>query len=69
MTPDGLACLGSWVETDGGRCFQRMDCGDARLLEAWARNWRGLVDFEFVPVVTGAEMAARTQPLDGDADE
>jgi hypothetical protein len=36
-----------------------MECDDPKLLDAWAANWDDLVAFEFVPVVTGAEMADR----------
>lgn len=50
MAPDGLNYVESWVETNFDRCFQLMECADARLLEQWADNWRDLVEFEFVPV-------------------
>jgi len=50
MAPDGLTYIESWVETNFDRCFQLMECGDARLLEDWADRWGDLVDFEFVPV-------------------
>ena len=57
MLPEGVAYLGSWVETNRDRCFQVMECDDESLLHQWADNWRDLVDFEFVPVITSAEMA------------
>ena len=57
MMPDGLGYVASWVETSHGRCFQVMECDDEALLHRWADNWRDLVDFEFVPVLTSAEMA------------
>jgi len=50
MAPDGLAYMESWVETNFDRCFQLMECTDARLLEEWAAHWQNLVEFEFVPV-------------------
>jgi hypothetical protein len=50
MAPDGLNYIESWVETNFDRCFQLMECEDARLLEQWAARWRDLVDIEFVPV-------------------
>ena len=50
MAPDGLSYVESWVETNFDRCFQLMECGDVRLLEKWADQWRDLVEFEFVPV-------------------
>lgn len=62
MAPDGLAYLDSWVETNADRCFQVMECDHPALLEAWAANWRDLVDFEFVPIVSSWEMAVRYLP-------
>jgi Domain of unknown function (DUF3303) len=50
MTPQALNYVESWVETNFDRCFQLMECDDARLLEEWAANWKVLVEFEFVPV-------------------
>ena len=50
MAPEDLAYLESWVEINFDRCFQLMECDDARLLEEWAGHWRDLVEFEFVPV-------------------
>ena len=62
MAPDGLAYIGSWVETNFDRCFQVMECDDATLLEKWADRWRDLVDFEFVPVLTSEQAAAAVAP-------
>jgi hypothetical protein len=55
MLPEGLSYLSSWVAADLGRCFQLMDCDDARLFDQWIANWRDLVDFEIVPVVSTKE--------------
>ena len=57
MMPDGVRFVTSWVESNHDRCFQVMECDDESLLHLWADPWRDLVDFEFVPVITGAEMA------------
>ena len=62
MAPDGLGYVDSWVETNFDRCFQLMECVDARLLEEWAAHWRDLVDFEFVPVRPSKEAAALIAP-------
>ena len=59
LAPPGLEYIGSWVEPNLDRCFQLMECADPALLEQWADNWRDIVEFEFVPVVTGKEMAER----------
>ena len=66
MLPVGLAFHGSWVETNHDRCFQIMECDDPALLEAWANNWRDLVDFEFVPVTTGAAAGEAVLSRPGD---
>ena len=62
MAPDGLAYMESWVETNFDRCFQLMECDDARLLEQWADHWRDLVNFEFVPVRRSKEAAEIITP-------
>jgi hypothetical protein len=59
MLPDGLEYVGSWVEPNCIRCFQPMQCEDAKLLQTWAAHWDDLVEFEFVP---GAEMAMIMSP-------
>jgi uncharacterized protein DUF3303 len=56
MMPDGLKYAGSWIEGNFDRCFQLMECDDIGLLEEWARHWRDLMDFEFIPVKTSQEM-------------
>lgn len=54
--PEGLTYIDSWVEPNFGRCFQLMECADARLLQQWVLQWRGLgVTFEFIPVLTSAQ--------------
>lgn len=57
MMPDGLKYVDSWVEANLERCFQLMECDDARLLQEWIARWRDLVDFEIVPVVTSKQAA------------
>jgi Protein of unknown function (DUF3303) len=62
MMPEGLKYVESWVETDFGRCFQLMECEDARLLREWAARWEDLVEFEVVPVITSKEAAEAISP-------
>jgi hypothetical protein len=59
MMPEGLEFVGSWVETNCDRCFQLMESPSLSLLDEWAANWSDLVEFEFVPVIPGKEMAAK----------
>lgn len=55
MMPEGLRYVDSWIEPNFSRCFQLMDCDDARLFQEWILNWRGLgMSFEIVPVVSSA---------------
>ena len=61
--PEGLAYVGSWIEANFDRCFQLMECDDARLLQQWVAAWSDLIDFEIVPVVPSAETRAAIEPL------
>ena len=61
--PEGLRYVGSWIEANCDRCFQLMECDDARLLQQWVTFWSDLVLFEIVPVVPSAETRATLEPL------
>jgi hypothetical protein len=61
--PDGLRYVDSWVEANFDRCFQLMECEDARLLQQWVAFWGDLVEFEIVPVVASSETRAMIEPL------
>jgi hypothetical protein len=64
MLPDGLKYVGSWIEPNFGRCFQLMECNDARLFQEWVLGWRGCgVTFEIVPVVPSDETRAVVAPF------
>ena len=58
MMPDGVQYVNSWVDTDFSRCFQVMEAPDQKSLDAWMAEWSDLVDFECVPVYSGAEAFA-----------
>jgi hypothetical protein len=55
LAPEGLRYVGSWIEVNFDRCFQIMECDDARLLQAWIADWGDLVEFEVVPVVSSEQ--------------
>ena len=59
LAPDGLNYIHSWVTPDVTRCYQVMECADRRLLDEWLANWRDIVDFEVVPVITSSEAAEK----------
>jgi hypothetical protein len=63
MAPDGLKYVGSWIEAGFDRCFQLMECDDARLLQQWVLRWRDLIEFEIVPVVPSKETSEAIAPL------
>ena len=58
LAPDGLRYVASWVTSDLKRCYQVMECEDRRLLDQWIDEWKDLVDFEVVPVITSREAAS-----------
>lgn len=55
MMPDGLKYIDSWVETNFDRCFQLMEADDPAMFQEWIDNWKDLVDFEVLPVVSSAK--------------
>ncbi|HEX9501511.1 MAG TPA: DUF3303 family protein [Thermoanaerobaculia bacterium] len=59
LAPDGLNYINSWVTPDVRSCFQVMECADRNLLDAWIGEWRDLVEFEVIPVITSAEAAEK----------
>jgi hypothetical protein len=61
--PEGLTYVGSWIEANFDRCFQLMECDDARLLQQWVTFWSDLAEFEIVPVVPSADTRAAIEPL------
>jgi hypothetical protein len=63
QAPEGLGYVGSWISANLDRCFQLMECTDARLLQEWVAAWGDLVDFEIVPVVPSADTAALMERL------
>ena len=48
MLPDGLVYIDSWLEKEGGRCFQLMETDDPSLFDRWTKNWCDLVRFEII---------------------
>ncbi|KAF2245462.1 hypothetical protein BU26DRAFT_68912 [Trematosphaeria pertusa] len=59
LAPEGLKYISSWVSEDMSHCYQLMEADKTELLDEWMSNWKDLVDFEVVPVVTSAEASAR----------
>ncbi|HEY0023913.1 MAG TPA: DUF3303 family protein [Longimicrobium sp.] len=62
LAPEGLRYVSSWVTPDLQRCFQVMECDRRELLDEWIDQWKDLVDFEVIPVLTSADAAALMAP-------
>ncbi len=62
MMPDGLEYVGSWIEANFDRCFQLMECDDPRKFQQWVIQWRDLMDFEIVPVVSSKDTMETISP-------
>lgn len=62
LAPDGLTYVSSWVTLDHRHCYQVMECADRALLDAWMAEWKDLVEFEVIPVVTSVEASAQLTP-------
>lgn len=62
LAPDGLRYISSWVTTDLRHCYQIMECDDPSQLDAWLANWRDIVNFEVLPVITSADAQATIAP-------
>ncbi|HJP59731.1 MAG TPA: DUF3303 family protein [Gemmatimonadaceae bacterium] len=62
MCPPGVRYVSSWVTTDFERCYQVMDCADRVLLDEWMTNWKDIVDFEVIPIITSEEATAAIAP-------
>lgn len=66
--PEGLRYVDSWVEASFERCFQLMECDDARLFQRWVLEWRGAgVTFEIIPVVASRTTGDLIAPFLGEA--
>ncbi len=63
--PEGIRYIDSWIEANFDRCFQLMECDDAKLLMQWVLQWRDLVEFEMVPVCPSKQVRALMLPEGG----
>ena len=63
MAPAGVEYVTSWVTEDLTTCYQVMQTADRALLDQWMENWRDLVDFEALPVISSVEAASRAAPV------
>jgi hypothetical protein len=55
MLPAGVSYQASWIDEERMRCFQIMEAPNSEMLAPWIENWKDLVEFELVPVVSSSE--------------
>jgi hypothetical protein len=55
MLPEGAVYHASWVDAEGGRCFQVMEAPHRECLTPWVQSWSDLIAFEIIPVLTSKD--------------
>ena len=61
MMPQKVEYVDSWVEENLQKCYQVMKSEGLEPLLEWVEQWKDLVDFEIIPVLTSSEAAKRVQ--------
>ena len=64
MMPDSLRYVDSFIAEDFVTCWQVMETDDFSSFEQWMQNWRDVMEFQIVPVLSSAE--ARKRALGAD---
>lgn len=59
LAPERLTYINSWIDEPLTTCWQVMESPDRALLDQWIANWKDIVDFEVIPVITSKEAAER----------
>lgn len=55
MMPEGMEYVDSWITDDLKICYQIIESDSPEKIQIWIDNWKDIVDFEVVPVITSAE--------------
>ncbi len=55
MLPDGVEFVNSWIEDNLQKCYQVMKSETPEKLDEWINNWKDLVDFEIIRVLSSQE--------------
>jgi hypothetical protein len=55
MLPEGVSYINSWINESITVCYQVMESESPAKLQEWMDQWKDLVDFEVVPVISSAE--------------
>jgi hypothetical protein len=62
MLPQGVEYVDSWVEMNMQKCYQIMRSESLGKLLIWTEQWKDLVDFEIIPVLTSEEVVQKLVP-------
>jgi hypothetical protein len=62
LAPETVKYVNSWVTPDLTMCYQVMDAPDRGSLDQWLDQWKDLVDFEVIPVITSPDAQALVAP-------
>ena len=62
LAPETVKYVNSWVTPDLTMCYQVMDAPDRGSLGQWLDQWKDLVDFEVMPVITSPDAQALIAP-------
>lgn len=52
MLPQGVTYINSWINESVTGCYQLMESESLEKLQEWINNWKDLVEFEVVPVIS-----------------
>ncbi|HMK27773.1 MAG TPA: DUF3303 family protein [Chitinophagaceae bacterium] len=55
MLPEGVNYINSWINESITVCYQVMESESPEKLQQWIDQWKDLVDFEVVPVISSAQ--------------
>lgn len=55
MMPSGLSYVDSWIEADLRKCYQVMRTDSQSKLNEWIDQWKDLMEFEVIPVLSSSE--------------
>jgi len=57
--PEGVTYINSWIDENITICYQVMESDAIEKIYTWIENWKDIVDFEVIPVITSAEAKAK----------
>jgi hypothetical protein len=64
MLPEGVTYINSWINEPVTICYQLMESESPGKLQEWMDQWKDLVDFEVVPVISSEKAKEKVLPDD-----